>query len=202
LDPKWAGGRPRRISDDDVAFIVETATTRLEKLGCPFTRWSVRKLARYLGDNRIRLVSISRERLRQVLDAHGITPSARCGSSCSTTRPPQPQRADPAPPRLPALAQRAPPRPRGTRPRAQAPGRAACRTAASLGPVAGPSGLRACVPGIAATLDHARILSRTKTAHATTASGRGPFPAPRVSDGLLAGRLQNRAARKLKWSRH
>ena len=28
LDPQWAGGRPRLISDDDIAFIVTTATTR------------------------------------------------------------------------------------------------------------------------------------------------------------------------------
>src|SRR5436305_13699816 len=27
LDPRWAGGRPRRIRDEDVAFIVMTATT-------------------------------------------------------------------------------------------------------------------------------------------------------------------------------
>lgn len=38
LDPRWAGGRPRSISNDDVAFIVETAKTRPEKLGRPFTR--------------------------------------------------------------------------------------------------------------------------------------------------------------------
>jgi hypothetical protein len=37
LDPQWAGGRPRRISDDDEAFIVATATTRPSKLGRPFT---------------------------------------------------------------------------------------------------------------------------------------------------------------------
>nr|BFE55621.1 hypothetical protein GCM10020063_001470 [Dactylosporangium thailandense] len=38
LDPRWAGGRPRRISEDDVAFIVATATTRPQALGQPFTR--------------------------------------------------------------------------------------------------------------------------------------------------------------------
>src|SRR5688572_5830512 len=38
LDPRWAGGRPRRISEDDVAFIVATATTRPTKLGLPLTR--------------------------------------------------------------------------------------------------------------------------------------------------------------------
>jgi hypothetical protein len=37
LDPQWAGGRPRLISDDDVAFIVATAKTRPETLGRPFT---------------------------------------------------------------------------------------------------------------------------------------------------------------------
>src|SRR3954449_3823512 len=51
LDPQWAGGRPRRISDDDVAFIVATAKTRPETLGRPFTHWSVRKLAAYLRRN-------------------------------------------------------------------------------------------------------------------------------------------------------
>ena len=28
LDPRWAGGRPRRISAEDEAFLIETATTR------------------------------------------------------------------------------------------------------------------------------------------------------------------------------
>src|SRR5271170_4015797 len=49
LDPQWAGGRPRLISDDDVEFIVTAATTRPEKLGLPFTCWSLRKFAAYLG---------------------------------------------------------------------------------------------------------------------------------------------------------
>ncbi len=49
LDPQWAGGRPRLISDDDVSVIVATATTRPEKLGRPFTHWSLRKLAAYLA---------------------------------------------------------------------------------------------------------------------------------------------------------
>ena len=37
LDPRWAGGRPRLISDDDIEVIVAAATTRPEKLGLPFT---------------------------------------------------------------------------------------------------------------------------------------------------------------------
>jgi transposase len=73
LDPRWAGGRPRLISDDDVAFIVTTAKTRPETLGCPFTHWSVRKLAAYLARNDQRIVRVGRERLRQILHAHQIS---------------------------------------------------------------------------------------------------------------------------------
>ena len=35
--PRWAGGVPRRITDDDVAFILATARTRPTRLGLPFT---------------------------------------------------------------------------------------------------------------------------------------------------------------------
>ncbi len=67
LDPRWAGGRPRRISPDDEAFIVATARTRPERLGRPFPHWSVRKLAGYLACNPVRTVTVGRERLRQLL---------------------------------------------------------------------------------------------------------------------------------------
>ena len=59
LDPQWAGGRRRLITTDDEAFIVEAATTRPEKLGRPFTRWSIRKLVEYLADNPTRIVTPS-----------------------------------------------------------------------------------------------------------------------------------------------
>ena len=72
LDPQWAGGRPRMISDEDIQVIVTAATTRPEKLGQPFTRWSLRKLAAYLAD-RDQPVRIGRERLRQILRARGIS---------------------------------------------------------------------------------------------------------------------------------
>jgi transposase len=74
LDPRWAGGRPRRISEDDEAFIVATATTRPQALDQPFTRWSLRKLADYLTHNHgTRRVTIGRERLREFLHKHEIT---------------------------------------------------------------------------------------------------------------------------------
>jgi transposase len=60
-------------NDDDVEFIIATATTRPIKMGRPFTQWSVRKLADYLADNSTRVVLIGRERLRQILRERGIT---------------------------------------------------------------------------------------------------------------------------------
>jgi transposase len=72
LDPQWAGGRPRLISDEDIQVIVTAATTRPEKPVQPFTRWSLRKLAAYLAD-RDYPVRIGRERLRQILHARGIS---------------------------------------------------------------------------------------------------------------------------------
>ncbi len=59
--------------DECREFIVETAKTRPTKLGCPFTHWSIRKLADYLGSKKGRRVQLSRERLRQILVAEGIT---------------------------------------------------------------------------------------------------------------------------------
>src|SRR6476659_1326843 len=44
LDPRWAGGRPRLIRDEDVAFIVATANTRPETLGRPLERAQTRRL--------------------------------------------------------------------------------------------------------------------------------------------------------------
>jgi transposase len=72
LGPRWAGGRPRLISDDDVEVIVAAATARPEKLGLPFTHWSVRKLAAYLAGAPAP-VRIGRERLRQILHERGIS---------------------------------------------------------------------------------------------------------------------------------
>ena len=73
LDPRWAGGRPRRITTDDECFIVETAKKRPAQVGAPFSHWSLRKLRRWLGENTARPVVISKERLRQILEGHEVT---------------------------------------------------------------------------------------------------------------------------------
>jgi hypothetical protein len=67
-----AGGRPRLISDGGIEVIVTAARTRPEKLGQPFTHWSLRKLAGYLAGPG-RPVRIGRERLRQLLHERGIS---------------------------------------------------------------------------------------------------------------------------------
>ena len=73
LDPQWAGGRPRQITTTDRELIVTTAEQRPRSLGRPFTRWSIRKLADYLGSKRGPKVKVSRERLRQILAEEDIT---------------------------------------------------------------------------------------------------------------------------------
>jgi transposase len=73
LDPQWAGGRPRLLNDDDEEFVAATATTRPARLGQPFTRWSIRKLAAYLRQLPGRTIRIGREALRALLARRGIT---------------------------------------------------------------------------------------------------------------------------------
>ncbi|MFI5045759.1 MAG: transposase [Acidimicrobiia bacterium] len=73
LDPQWAGGRPRQITTSDREFIVATAKVRPTTLGCPFTHWSIRKLADYLATQKGPKVRVGRERLRQILAAEGLT---------------------------------------------------------------------------------------------------------------------------------
>ena len=73
LDPHWGPGGPRRITTEDEAFIVQVATTRPRAVGRPFTHWSLRKLVDYLTTNRTHPVVIHRERLREILHAHGIS---------------------------------------------------------------------------------------------------------------------------------
>ena len=71
--PRWAGGRPRLLSDDDEDFVIQTAATRPTKLGQPFTCWSIRKLAACLCRVHGRVIRIGREALRPLLLRRGIT---------------------------------------------------------------------------------------------------------------------------------
>jgi transposase len=82
LQPHWGHGRPRRISDEDVAFVVAVALTRPKRLRLPFTHWSIRKLAAYLSGQYghddpdlvpKRIVRIGRERVRVILHENGIS---------------------------------------------------------------------------------------------------------------------------------
>lgn len=73
LDPQWAGGRPRLLSPDGEDFVIQTATTRPTKLGRPFTRWSIRKLAAHLRHVHGRVIRVGREALRCLLARRGIT---------------------------------------------------------------------------------------------------------------------------------
>lgn len=73
MDPRWAGGRPRLLKPDDENFVIQTATTRPIKLGQPFTRWSLRKLAAYLRKVHGRAIRIGCEALRCLLARRGVT---------------------------------------------------------------------------------------------------------------------------------
>lgn len=82
LQPRWGGGRPRRISAEDEAFVVAVAEKRPVKLGLPFTHWSIRKLAAYVSGRYgrtnaahtpDRIVRIGRERVRRILHEHDIS---------------------------------------------------------------------------------------------------------------------------------
>jgi transposase len=69
LRPRIGGGRPRR---SDHQTIVDVALARPGDLGEPGTRWSLRRLRRYLVRAR-KVASISVEGLRQSLRAAGVT---------------------------------------------------------------------------------------------------------------------------------
>jgi transposase len=82
LQPRWGPGRPRRISDEDIAVVVAVALTRPKRLRLPFTHWSTRKLAAYLSGQYgrydpdlvpERIVRIGRDRVRRILLEHGIS---------------------------------------------------------------------------------------------------------------------------------
>ena len=74
--PRWSLGGREAVPAGSVTTTSrsspEAATTRPEKLGLPFTHWSLRKLATYLASSPQPVV-IGRERLRQVLHSRGLS---------------------------------------------------------------------------------------------------------------------------------
>jgi transposase len=71
LDPKPRGGRPRRITSEQRARIIAVAGARPETLGVPATRWSLKRLARYLREQRI--VEVSPAHLGRILAQAGLS---------------------------------------------------------------------------------------------------------------------------------
>src|SRR5690349_11077589 len=65
LDPKWSGGRPRRIGPQAAELVVRTAKTPPQHLGLPFTTWSLTKLVEYLAT--ARTLPMSTETARRIL---------------------------------------------------------------------------------------------------------------------------------------
>lgn len=73
VDPHWAGGRPRLLTVDDENLVLQTALTRPEKPGQPFTHWSIRKLDAYLREHAVLGTVPGREALRCLLHRHSVT---------------------------------------------------------------------------------------------------------------------------------
>jgi transposase len=71
LDPEQRGGRPRRITDEQRARIVAVAGARPDTLGVAATRWSLKRLARYLREQQI--VQVSPAHLGRILAAAGLS---------------------------------------------------------------------------------------------------------------------------------
>jgi transposase len=71
LNPKWRGGRPKRIGPAVREQICRVAKTPPGKLGLPFTTWSLTKLRDYLAETH--MISASTETIRQVLRQAGIS---------------------------------------------------------------------------------------------------------------------------------
>ena len=72
LDPKWSGGRPKTIGEPARRQIRLIARCCPRDLGLPFSVWSLSKLAEYAVAAGL-VAAISRESLRQILRAAGIS---------------------------------------------------------------------------------------------------------------------------------
>lgn len=72
LLPAWSGGRPREITDEMRARIVEIVDSHPQELGEPYTTWSLSHLRTYLMRTGV-VRTISKERLRVILIEEGHT---------------------------------------------------------------------------------------------------------------------------------
>lgn len=71
LDPKWSGGRPRRFGPAVREVICRVAKTPPQRVGRPFTTWSLSKLVEYLAEHK--RITISAESVRTILRAAGVS---------------------------------------------------------------------------------------------------------------------------------
>jgi transposase len=71
LDPEQRAGRPRRITAEQRAQIIAVAGARPDTLGVPATRWSLKRLARYLAAQQT--AQISPAHLGRVLAKAGLS---------------------------------------------------------------------------------------------------------------------------------
>jgi transposase len=83
LDPEKRGGRPRQITDEQRARIIAVAGARPDTLGVPTTRWSLKRLARYLREQQV--VEVSPAHLGRILQAAGLSFSARARGKAAPT---------------------------------------------------------------------------------------------------------------------
>ena len=72
LPRKKGGGRPPVITEEEKSMIVELALMPPAIVGCPFTTWSLRKLAQVAEERKI-VKEISPEKVRQILQEAKIS---------------------------------------------------------------------------------------------------------------------------------
>jgi transposase len=78
LVPAWGGGRPKTITNEIRARIVEVVESRPQELGEPYVTWSLSHLRTYLIRSGV-LKTISKERLRVILLEEGHTTQSTKG---------------------------------------------------------------------------------------------------------------------------
>lgn len=70
LRDKAGRGRKQTYSEEQRGVMIECATTNPSQLGQPYSYWSIRRLATYLGEERA--IKISPAQLARILQAEGL----------------------------------------------------------------------------------------------------------------------------------